>query len=172
MLNVSDLSAGYGAIPVLHGISMTIASGESLGILGHNGMGKTTFLRCLIGALAPSGGHVTLDGLDVTRMAPHGRARLGMAYVPQGREIFATLSVRDNLRMGLVKTGLTTPDQLDALLVDFRASCLCSTEWAARSRVASSSSSHSPALWPASRASSCSTSQPKASSLRSSKRSH
>jgi len=119
MLNVSALSAGYGAIPVLHHISMTIAAGESLGILGHNGMGKTTFLRCLIGALKPSEGSVSLEGKDVTRMAPHGRARLGMAYVPQGREIFATLSVRDNLRMGLVKTGMTTPDRLDALLADF-----------------------------------------------------
>ena len=119
MLNVTGLSAGYGAIPVLHHISMTIASGESLGILGHNGMGKTTFLRSLIGALKPTEGSVLLDGRDVTRMAPHGRARLGMAYVPQGREIFATLSVRDNLRMGLVKTRQTTADQLDALLADF-----------------------------------------------------
>ncbi len=119
MLNVTGLSAGYGAIPVLHHISMTIMSGESLGILGHNGMGKTTFLRSLIGALKPTEGSVLLDGRDVTRMAPHGRARLGMAYVPQGREIFATLSVRDNLRMGLVKTRQTTADQLDALLADF-----------------------------------------------------
>ena len=119
MLTVTGLSAGYGAIPVLRHISMTIVSGESLGILGHNGMGKTTFLRSLIGALKPTEGSVLLDGRDVTRMAPHGRARLGMAYVPQGREIFATLSVRDNLRMGLVKTRQTTADQLDALLVDF-----------------------------------------------------
>ena len=118
MLNVTGLSAGYGAIPVLHQISMTIESGESLGILGHNGMGKTTFLRCLIGALKPTAGSVLLEGRDVTRMAPHGRARLGMAYVPQGREIFATLSVRDNLRMGLVKTRQTTAAELDALLVD------------------------------------------------------
>jgi branched-chain amino acid transport system ATP-binding protein len=119
MLAVSGLSAGYGDIPVLHRISMTIAAGESVGILGHNGMGKTTFLRCLIGALAPSAGSVHLDGQDITRMAPHGRARLGMAYVPQGREIFATLSARDNLRMGLVKTGERSPAALDALLADF-----------------------------------------------------
>jgi len=119
MLNITGLSAGYGAIPVLHQISMTIASGESLGILGHNGMGKTTFLRCLVGALKPTAGSVLLEGHDITRMAPHGRARLGMAYVPQGREIFATLSVRDNLRMGLVKTRRTAAPELDALLVDF-----------------------------------------------------
>jgi branched-chain amino acid transport system ATP-binding protein len=118
MLAVKGLSAGYGDIPVLHHISMTIASGESVGILGHNGMGKTTLLRCLIGALKPSAGTIALDGADVTSMAPHGRARLGMAYVPQGREIFAALSARDNLRMGLVKTG-ASPDALDALLTDF-----------------------------------------------------
>ena len=119
MLAVSSLSAGYGDIPVLHRISMTIAAGESLGILGHNGMGKTTFLRCLIGALVPSAGSITLDGRDVTRLAPHGRARLGMAYVPQGREIFAALSVRDNLRMGMVKVAPRAADALDALLADF-----------------------------------------------------
>jgi branched-chain amino acid transport system ATP-binding protein len=119
MLAVSSLSAGYGDIPVLHRISMTIAAGESLGILGHNGMGKTTFLRCLIGALTPSAGSITLDGRDVTRLAPHGRARLGMAYVPQGREIFAALSVRDNLRMGMVKVTPRADGALDALLADF-----------------------------------------------------
>ena len=119
MLAVSALSAGYGDIPVLHHISMAIASGESVGILGHNGMGKTTLLRCLIGALKPSAGSVQLDGRDITQLAPHGRARLGMAYVPQGREIFPALSARDNLRMGLVKTGESAPHALDALLADF-----------------------------------------------------
>jgi branched-chain amino acid transport system ATP-binding protein len=119
MLTVAGLDAGYGDIPVLHQISMAIASGESVGILGHNGMGKTTLLRCLIGALKPSAGSVQLNGHDVTRLAPHGRARLGMAYVPQGREIFPALSTRDNLRMGLVKTGERSPAALDALLADF-----------------------------------------------------
>ena len=119
MLAISSLSAGYGDIPVLHRITMAIAAGEAVGILGHNGMGKTTLLRCLIGALKPSAGSVMLDGREVTHMAPHGRARLGMAYVPQGREIFASLSVRDNLRMGLVKTGQGSPAALESLLVDF-----------------------------------------------------
>ncbi|MBS0448938.1 MAG: ATP-binding cassette domain-containing protein [Proteobacteria bacterium] len=119
MLKVADLSAGYGDIPVLHGISMAIATGEAIGILGHNGMGKTTLLRCLIGALKPTAGRIEFDGQDVTRLAPHGRARLGMAYVPQGREIFPALSARDNLRMGLVKTGDRSPAALDGLLADF-----------------------------------------------------
>ena len=119
MLVVSSLSAGYGDIPVLHNITMSIASGESVGILGHNGMGKTTLLRCLMGALKSSAGGIVLNDQEVTHMAPHGRARLGMAYVPQGREIFASLSVRDNLRMGLVKTGQSSLDALDSLLIDF-----------------------------------------------------
>ncbi len=119
MLLVSKLSAGYGAIPVLYQVSMTIAAGESVGILGHNGMGKTTLLRCLIGALKPTEGRVLFDDADVTRMAPHGRARLGMAYVPQGREIFPALTARDNLRMGLAKTGNRSAAAFDALLADF-----------------------------------------------------
>ncbi len=119
LLDVRALDAGYGAIPVLRGITLAIAPGESVGILGHNGMGKTTLLRCLIGALRPTAGTVQFSGQDVTTLPPHGRARLGMAYVPQGREIFAGLWVLDNLRMGLLKTGITDPAAIDALLADF-----------------------------------------------------
>lgn len=119
LLDVKSLHAGYGEIPVLHGVSLQVAAGESLGILGHNGMGKTTLLRCLIGALKCRSGSVAFDGTDVTRLAPNARARLGMAYVPQGREIFPTLSALDNLRMGLVKTGAKDTGALDALLADF-----------------------------------------------------
>ena len=119
MLEVTGLHAGYGAIPVLHDVSLTIARGESVGILGHNGMGKTTLLRTLVGALRATAGTVRLGGADITRHAPHARARLGMAYVPQGREIFPALSAMDNLRMGLVKTGERTMDTIEALLEDF-----------------------------------------------------
>jgi urea ABC transporter ATP-binding protein UrtE len=119
LLDVRGLDAGYGEIPVLRGISLAIGEGESVGILGHNGMGKTTLLRCLVGALKCSAGRVQFAGQDVTHRAPHARARLGMAYVPQGREIFPGLSVRDNLRMGLIKTGITDPRAIDALLADF-----------------------------------------------------
>lgn len=119
MLNVSGLHAGYGSIPVLHDISLEIVEGESVGILGHNGMGKTTLLRTLIGALRIGAGCVMFAGVDVSRAAPHQRAKLGMAYVPQGREIFPALSAMDNLRMGLVKTGERTTDTIDALLQDF-----------------------------------------------------
>ena len=119
MLHVSGLHAGYGSIPVLYGISLDIREGESVGILGHNGMGKTTLLRALIGALRIGAGRVEFVSVDVTRAAPHERVKLGMAYVPQGREIFPTLSAMDNLRMGLVKTGERTTDTIDALLQDF-----------------------------------------------------
>ncbi len=119
MLKVSGLHASYGLIPVLHDISLTIASGESVGILGHNGMGKTTLLRTLIGALRAHAGTVHLNEVDITRYAPHVRAKLGMAYVPQGREIFPTLTAMDNLRMGLVKTGATSLQPIEALLEDF-----------------------------------------------------
>lgn len=119
MLKVSGLHASYGLIPVLHDISLTIARGESVGILGHNGMGKTTLLRTLIGALRANAGTVHLNDVDITRYAPHARAKLGMAYVPQGREIFPTLTAMDNLRMGLVKTGATSMQPIDALLEDF-----------------------------------------------------
>jgi branched-chain amino acid transport system ATP-binding protein len=119
MLKVSGLHASYGLIPVLYDISLTIARGESVGILGHNGMGKTTLLRTLIGALRANAGTVHLNDLDITRYAPHARAKLGMAYVPQGREIFPTLTATDNLRMGLVKTGETSMQPIEALLEDF-----------------------------------------------------
>ncbi len=119
MLKVSGLHASYGLIPVLYDISLTIARGESVGILGHNGMGKTTLLRTLVGALRANAGTVHLNDVDITHYAPHARAKLGMAYVPQGREIFPTLTAMDNLRMGLVKTGQTSMQPIDALLEDF-----------------------------------------------------
>jgi branched-chain amino acid transport system ATP-binding protein len=119
MLNVSALSAGYGTIPILYDISLSISAGESVGILGHNGMGKTTLLRTLMGVLRPTGGAVRFGEVDISKMQPHGRARLGMAYVPQGRDIFPTLSVLDNIRMGLVKRGKTDANEIELLMADF-----------------------------------------------------
>jgi len=102
MLEVSDLAAGYGRIPILGGVRFSVAPGEFIGILGHNGMGKTTLLRALMGYIPATAGRVMLEGADITRAEPYRRARSGMGYVPQGREIFPALSVRDNLRMGAV----------------------------------------------------------------------
>ena len=102
MLEVSELAAGYGRIPILGGVSFSVARGEFVGILGHNGMGKTTLLRALMGYIPATAGRVVLEGADITWVEPYRRARAGMGYVPQGREIFPGLSVRDNLRMGAV----------------------------------------------------------------------
>jgi branched-chain amino acid transport system ATP-binding protein len=102
MLEVSELAAGYGRIPILGGVSFSVARGEFVGILGHNGMGKTTLLRALMGYIPATAGRVALEDADITRAEPYRRARAGIGYVPQGREIFPGLSVHDNLRMGAV----------------------------------------------------------------------
>lgn len=102
MLEVSDLAAGYGRIPILGDVSFSVAPGEFVGVLGHNGMGKTTLLRALMGYIPATAGQIVLEDADITRVEPYRRARAGMGYVPQGREIFPGLSVRDNLRMGAV----------------------------------------------------------------------
>ena len=102
MLEVSELAAGYGRIPILGGVSFSVARGEFIGILGHNGMGKTTLLRALMGYIPATAGRVELEDADITRAEPYRRARAGVGYVPQGRDIFPGLSVRDNLRMGAV----------------------------------------------------------------------
>ena len=101
ILEVEGLCSGYGRVPVLHGIDLKVADGEIVGILGHNGMGKTTLLKTLTGLVAATAGTVEFDGVDVTRLPAHERNRMGLAYVPQGRGIFPHLSVLDNLRMGI-----------------------------------------------------------------------
>ncbi|MGX7704649.1 ABC transporter ATP-binding protein [Methylobacterium sp. Gmos1] len=119
LLDVEGLRANYGRVPILMGVDFTLASGEYLGILGHNGMGKTTLMRTLMGHLPATAGAVRFSGTDVTRMPIHQRARLGMGLVPQGREIFATLSVRENLRMGLASAPKEDPRIIDDVLADF-----------------------------------------------------
>lgn len=119
LLDVSDLRAGYGRIPILAGVTLSMAEGEYLGILGHNGMGKTTLLRSLMGQLPATGGTVRLAGTDITRRKTHERARMGLGLVPQGREIFPELSVIDNLRMGLAAAPKEDLSMIDAVLEDF-----------------------------------------------------
>src|SRR3954469_437089 len=100
MLDVQALRTGYGRIPILNDVSFAVEQGEFIGILGHNGMGKTTLLKALMGFLPATGGRVMVGHDDVTAVEPYRRARLGLGYVPQGREIFPGLSVYENLRMG------------------------------------------------------------------------
>lgn len=99
-LVVESLSAGYGKIPVLREISLRILSGESVALLGSNGAGKTTFLRSISGLLKPSSGSVKFSGLDLTGAKPHEILRRGIAHVPQGRQVFANQSVKENLLLG------------------------------------------------------------------------
>src|SRR4030095_4523884 len=117
LLQATDLSARYGRIPILNGIQLQVAAGEFVGILGHNGMGKTTLLRTLMGFVPAQRGRIAFDGVDVTREPPYTRARRGLGYVPQGREIFPGLSVRDNLRMGFAGRG--ADERIDTILQTF-----------------------------------------------------
>ena len=119
MLDVSSLHSGYGRIPILAGVTLRVARGEFVGILGHNGMGKTTLLQTLMGYLPATAGHVSLLGRDITALSPTARARLGIGYVPQGREIFPALSVRDNLRMGCLMAKQEDSRVIDDILGDF-----------------------------------------------------
>jgi branched-chain amino acid transport system ATP-binding protein len=119
MLNVQGLRTGYGRIPILNGVSFAVREGEFIGILGHNGMGKTTLLKALMGFLPATGGHIRLDGNELTSAEPFRRARLGLGYVPQGREIFPGLTVYDNLRMGCSKQAGSEQETIAEVLEEF-----------------------------------------------------
>jgi branched-chain amino acid transport system ATP-binding protein len=120
MLDVQGLRTGYGRIPILNGVGFAADEGEFIGILGHNGMGKTTLLRALMGFLPATSGRVQFLGQDVTSLEPYRRARLGFGYVPQGRDIFPGLSVYDNLRMGCSKQpGSSVSETIAAVLEEF-----------------------------------------------------
>jgi len=119
MLNVTDLRSGYGRIPILAGITLSVHAGEFVGILGHNGMGKSTLLRTLMGYLPMTGGEITFEGQSLRGLSPTARARLGIGYVPQGREIFPSLSVYENLRMGCLMAKQDETSTIKSILADF-----------------------------------------------------
>jgi branched-chain amino acid transport system ATP-binding protein len=112
ILSVENIHAGYGRIPVLNGISFTVGEREVVGVLGHNGMGKTTLLKALIGQVPVSAGSIRFAGADITHEPSYRRARAGIGYVPQGRAIFPSLTVRDNLRMGFVENGIDAEESV------------------------------------------------------------
>src|SRR5262245_12449388 len=99
LVDARDVHAWYGSSHVLHGIDLRIERGETVGLLGRNGMGKSTLIRTLLGHVTERDGHIRIDGRDVSRGRPHQVARLGVAYVPEGRGVFPNLSVRENLLM-------------------------------------------------------------------------
>jgi urea transport system ATP-binding protein len=114
-LEVREIDTFYGASHVLHSLSLSMERGAIECILGRNGVGKTTLLRSVIGLTPPRRGAIIFKGSDITRMRVNQRARLGIGYVPQGREIFPDISVFDNLRLGLVarSDGMTrVPDEI------------------------------------------------------------
>ena len=99
MLQVQNLIAGYGPLTVLNGISLSLADGARLGIFGHNGAGKTTLLRCIVGAVRPRSGKVDLDGADIGAATIAENVRRGIAFVPQGHNVFPNLTVGQNLHI-------------------------------------------------------------------------
>lgn len=115
MLSVENLSLHYGAARALSGVSLTARPGEVTCVLGRNGVGKTSLMRAIVGHRATSGGTISLDGRDITRTRTYERAKAGIAYVPQGREVFPLLTVRENLETGYapLKRGLrNVPDEI------------------------------------------------------------
>ena len=114
MLEVTDLHSWYGRIPIMNGINLSLKSGEVVGVLGHNCMGKTTLLRTLSGQIRSKSGSIVFDGKEISQQSPYRRARSGLGYVPQGRDIFPQLSVLENLKIAEFgrKDGSAIPDVL------------------------------------------------------------
>ncbi len=113
MLVVEGLQAGYGEAQVLHDIHLSVEAGQVVTLLGRNGMGKTTTISTIFGLLPARGGRVSIDGRDVTRAAPHRIARAGLGLVPEGRQVFPTLDVRENLLATARPGPWTMPRVLD-----------------------------------------------------------
>ena len=105
MLKVDRLNIFYGQSHVLRDVTLTVPPGQVVCLMGRNGMGKTTLLKAIMGLLPPRGGRITFDDQDITRLSPDARARRGIGYSPQGREIFPQLTVLENLSLGLLAQG-------------------------------------------------------------------
>jgi branched-chain amino acid transport system ATP-binding protein len=100
MLEIRAVHAGYGAVPVLHGVSMRVGAGEFVAVVGPNGAGKSTLFKTISGLVRVSAGEIRFDSQDLLAVPPARRAHLGIAHVPEGRQVFPSLSVRENLEMG------------------------------------------------------------------------
>ena len=107
LVRVEDVHTYYGKSHILHGVSLNVAPGEVVGLLGRNGVGKSTTLKTIMGLVRPSRGAVRLNGVRITGLPPHKVARLGVGYVPEDRRIFRLLTVMENLRTGLDRNGVT-----------------------------------------------------------------
>jgi urea ABC transporter ATP-binding protein UrtE len=118
MLEVEGLSAGYTRTFVLHDVSLRVGDLELVAVLGRNGMGKTALMKAIMGLLPHAAGRISVNGAEVSGMPTHRRARAGVGYVPQGREIFPRLTVEENLRFGLLLAGRRMRDDLPAHLLE------------------------------------------------------
>ncbi|WP_286536003.1 ABC transporter ATP-binding protein [Variovorax sp. J31P179] len=115
MLKLESLKAGYGPTTVLDGLSLAVAPGERVAMVGRNGVGKTTTLRAIMGLVPLAGGRIEFLGEDISRLSPHQRARRGLGYVPQTRDIFPSLTVEENLLAGLKHRPRSAVDEAYAL---------------------------------------------------------
>jgi urea ABC transporter ATP-binding protein UrtE len=100
LLELTGLRTGYGSSPILQGIDLKVRVGEIVAVIGRNGVGKSTLMRCLIGQLRVWAGAIRFGGVDISPLLPERRARLGFGYIPQGREVFGRMTVEENLRVG------------------------------------------------------------------------
>ncbi len=116
LLEVKDLVAGYAGSRVLDGVSLSVGAGEAVTLLGRNGVGKTTCMETIMGMVRPTSGSVHVDGHDVTGKAPHVVSRSGVAIVPQGRRVFAPLTVEENLAIAARKAGEWPVDRVYELM--------------------------------------------------------
>jgi urea transport system ATP-binding protein len=123
MFEVHNLSAAYGQSEVLHAIDLSARAGEIVALVGRNGMGKSTLMKSLMGVMPARSGQIMVDGSDVAGLPSYQRVAKGLAYVPQGRQIFGTMTVKENIETGLVVTGKTEvpPEIFDLfpILADF-----------------------------------------------------
>jgi urea transport system ATP-binding protein len=119
MLQLTNIEASIGGSRILRGVNLEVPNKSVLCLMGRNGVGKTTTLRTIVGALKPQSGTVTLDGVSLNGMSPELRARHGIAYVPQGREIFPHLTVEENLKIGAIAQGKKLNGNLDRVFTLF-----------------------------------------------------
>ena len=121
LLQTRELVSGYGGAQVLAGVTVSVGKGETVAVVGGNGAGKTTLIRTIVGMVRGTGGTVSFDGNDITRASTDQVCELGLAQVPEGRQIFPTLSVEDNLRLGAIlrRARRDTPRNLDRVFALF-----------------------------------------------------
>ncbi|MGB7974259.1 MAG: urea ABC transporter ATP-binding subunit UrtE [Roseiarcus sp.] len=110
LLTVEGLRSGYGGKPVLQGVDLSVRDREVTAVIGRNGVGKSTLMKAVIGLLPTTDGTIRFNGADIGAETPHARARRGIGYVPQGRDVFPRMSVEENLRVGLSISGARTAD--------------------------------------------------------------